>query len=488
MSSVAHNRLSKMKTSFLSIFCLNLFFLISTISNGQIFEFSTAGAQGSLGPDQDQVDQAYSATNLEGKIFVTPTGIQMWEVPEHGYYRITARGAKGGGNDSYSGGAGAEMIGTFELFKGEMIQILVGQSGQDNEGSHDNDGGGGGGGSFVVRSPYNSQESILVIAGGGGGAGTPSDGLPGLVTSVGGDLSGMSGEGGINGGGGGAALDGTTGNGLIPGEHGWSCSFGSGGGGFFSRGGMNCNGGSPFIAGRAYINGGEGGPAHIERSGVTGGFGGGAGVGHRAGGGGGYSGGAGPALGGAGGGGSLNNGFNQANTPGVNFDNGIVIIELLYGIYNENNEDFFSGDNTAENMIVRTDEGSSTQSFSYDAISFLRSHNKTLSTYNLSTTTFQHESSHSDSQAKVEGTVLHIFPNPGNGQCSVKISTTETIPEQGFITVCDTRGNVVYQKQIQTTGRERVIPLNLLQLADGTYLINMKLGALSLNERMVIQR
>ena len=87
-------------------------------------------------------------------------------MPYTGQYRIEAVGAAGGysnnHNDSQYRGRGARMVGTFNLFKDELIQILVGQEGgvRDYGGSF-----GGGGGTFVVR----GSNTALIVAGGGGG-------------------------------------------------------------------------------------------------------------------------------------------------------------------------------------------------------------------------------------------------------------------------------------------------------------------------------
>ena len=54
------------------------------------------------------------------------------------------------------------MIGTFNLCKGEIIQILVGQEGGINKRRYSS---GGGGGTFVMR----RSSTPLIIAGGGGG-------------------------------------------------------------------------------------------------------------------------------------------------------------------------------------------------------------------------------------------------------------------------------------------------------------------------------
>ena len=86
-------------------------------------------------------------------------------MPYTGDYRIEAIGAAGGydkySNSSYRG-RGARMIGTFKLYKGEVIQILVGQEGGINSKTYSS---GGGGGTFVVR----GGNTPLIIAGAGGG-------------------------------------------------------------------------------------------------------------------------------------------------------------------------------------------------------------------------------------------------------------------------------------------------------------------------------
>ena len=79
-------------------------------------------------------------------------------------YRIEVIGAAGG-YDKYNNrgqyqGRGARMKGTFQLLKGEKIQILVGQEGGINKQGTTS---GGGGGTFIVR----GSKTPLIIAGGG---------------------------------------------------------------------------------------------------------------------------------------------------------------------------------------------------------------------------------------------------------------------------------------------------------------------------------
>jgi hypothetical protein len=292
--------------------------------------FTNAGATGRTGPILSQIQSAYSAafwaqntTNLN----MTTQGIQLWTVPATGSYTITAVGALGG-SGRFTGGYGTSMKGTFNLTKGEIIKILVGQKGLDRDanGGTNNNEGGGGGGTFVAK----SDNTPMIVAGGGGGSGSSSSGLNASTSTSGvAGKSSYSGTGGINGGGGGGAQSGAAGDGSTPGGTGISCSFGAGGGGFYSRGGYHCNG-TVGTQGSSFLEGGIGGVGGAQGNGVEGGFGGGASVGHRSPGGGGYSGGGGDGDdGGGGGGGSYNNGANQTNSVSSNTGHGYVTITAI---------------------------------------------------------------------------------------------------------------------------------------------------------------
>ena len=125
--------------------------------------FTSLGASGRYGPTS--LGCHYTCQDHDGQVTLS-NGIQHWTVPYTGEYRIEAVGAAGGyGTDSNNGeyrGRGARMIGTFNLSKGEIIQILIGQEGGINSGQKRS---GGGGGTFVVR----GSNTSLIIAGGGGG-------------------------------------------------------------------------------------------------------------------------------------------------------------------------------------------------------------------------------------------------------------------------------------------------------------------------------
>lgn len=123
---------------------------------------------------------------------------EFFEVPYTGFYRIEAYGAQGGDYESFTGGMGGFVQGSFWLEKGQVISCIVG-------GSNGYNGGGegtvyaNGGGCTMVKTQEND---ILLVAGGGGGAGSSGDGgAGGANVSV--LPSGYDGESGGAGGGGG---------------------------------------------------------------------------------------------------------------------------------------------------------------------------------------------------------------------------------------------------------------------------------------------
>ena len=274
--------------------------------DGTSYVFTNCGKEGFDGPSQEDCDNEYEGTLLEGMVSLN-NGLQQWTIPQSGHYNIEIFGASGGdgnfSNNSYEGGLGTKMEGQFYLNVGDIINILVGQKGESYQE------GGGGGGTFVVDIDNNP----LIIAGGGGGAGGIGNGADGDIETFG--TSGVGGgDGGVDGNGGFE----NSGN-------------GSAGGGFYTDGASGYGNGG----GIAYLNGGSGGESFwANYPGASGGFGGGGAgwcCGGNGGGAGGYSGGGTSSengyLGG-GGGGSFNSGENQDNLAGFNADHGIVMITL----------------------------------------------------------------------------------------------------------------------------------------------------------------
>ena len=129
--------------------------------------FTNLGASGRYGPTT--LGGHYTGQDHDGQVTLS-SGIQQWTVPYTGEYRIEAVGAAGGydraSNSAQYRGRGARTIGTFNLLKGEIIKILVGQEGGINKFARS---AGGGGGTFVVR----GSNTPLIIAGGGGGVESP---------------------------------------------------------------------------------------------------------------------------------------------------------------------------------------------------------------------------------------------------------------------------------------------------------------------------
>ncbi|KAL9957482.1 hypothetical protein ACROYT_G039120 [Oculina patagonica] len=265
--------------------------------------FTHLGASRRYGPTS--LGSHYTGQDHDGHVTLS-SGIQQWTVPYTGEYRIEAVGAAGGygqnSNNSQYQGRGARMIGTFNLSKGEIIQILVGQEGGINRVFYSS---GGGGGTFVVR----GSNTPLIIAGGGGGLRAVTSRHAGCDanTSTAGNPGHQSWSGGSDGRGAHTADDGYS---------------GGGGGGFYSSGRDSSYGGAE--GGKGFYQGGVGGNSWSANGGFGGGGGGGAGWGSGgysnaiwgSGGGGGYSGGSSgsnedDSCGG--GGGSFNDGKDQQN-------------------------------------------------------------------------------------------------------------------------------------------------------------------------------
>lgn len=216
--------------------------------NFDTFTFTRAGATNESGPTQSQLLSSYdTGTNpwlSDTDFFTSSNGIQIWTVPQSGWYTIQARGAQGGNGSAGSPGNGAIIEGDVFLERGEKLNIIVGQTPAASS-----EGGGGGGGSFV----WSGNNRPIIIAGGGGGVGDTNAGSPDGVTastSTSGTGARATSNGGSNGQGGGG-------------------SGAGGGGGFLTNGGN----GSVGAGGEAAINGGQGGNSGTN----SGGFGGGGG-------------------------------------------------------------------------------------------------------------------------------------------------------------------------------------------------------------------
>lgn len=295
-----------------------------------LYEFTTAtftpgGATRRNGPSLTQARNGITAGS--GTDWVNDTqflntrgtqgGIIVWTVPRDGTYSIDAYGAQGGrdGNYNVNGSPGARIKGDFDLTEGQVLNLVVGQQGSNDNGSRW--GGGGGGGSFVWVQDQNSAPLIAAGGGGSGGQGS-SSGSPGQTGTSGGTCQ----------------------NGSAGGTNGQSGAGGSCGGGngqgWFGGTTRGCGGQTNWVPVYQDPTGAGGASAGQSSDGSSsygvGGFGGGQGAYGGGGGGGGYSGGgsAGWAYSYyAGGGGSFNAGANQINTAGARNGNGQIIITLI---------------------------------------------------------------------------------------------------------------------------------------------------------------
>ena len=313
--------------------------LTNSSMSTETLTFTNAGATGRNGPTQNQINTAYSGTTLESKVTINTQGIQEWTVPATTTYTIDAYGANGGGGSGYLGGLGARIKGDFDLTAGDVIKIVVGQTGLAVT-SSSSSGGGGGGGTYVMKSTYNNDASVLVIAGGGGGGSNFQTNQSSIYQGQSGTSGGSTKNsgGGTNGSGGGIVTDDC----CLQAYDGGSAKMGAAGGGGLLTDGTDSHNNS---GGHAFVNGSVGGTGNRVSNSYTdntnrghGGFGGGGGARWdnvpRSGGGGGYSGGQGGYAYGhtaGGGGGSKNTGSNQTNTANSRSGHGQVIITYIPG-------------------------------------------------------------------------------------------------------------------------------------------------------------
>ena len=299
--------------------------------------FTSGGVTGRVGPTITQLRSAYTGATSWSNTYLnqgTYQGYQDWTVPISGVYEFTAAGASGYDGSGAGGvGRGAIVKGRVTLTKGEIITIVVGQTGDAP--TTGGVWGGSGGGTFVVRKTGNEP---LFIAGGGSAESNSGAGRDGVLTQ----LAGTSTSGALAGGAagfGGRSLGGRS----------------SGGGGFNSRGENGVSGGNTWFGGGSFLDGLTMGTN--ARIGGYGGFGGGGqsdgDVTGQSGGGGGYSGGGGARTttanqsGGGGGsfitptassvatstgqfeGSSLFNGNAITNLNSYNTGNGSVVLSLI---------------------------------------------------------------------------------------------------------------------------------------------------------------
>ena len=315
----------------------------------------TAGTTsgGASGPSTSTLQTAYASSPsnpfLSGTFSVS-NGVQLWYPPVTGTYKITLKGAHGGGNPgSYypaDPGEGATMIVQLTLNTSTQYKLVVGQKPDD---AASRSGSAGGGASWIYTGSVGGS-GLIACAGGGGGWGHGTS-----------NSNGGNGMGGSNGNSPNRASQGGYVNGKQTNGTGYSGGTGQGGGIAYTGQYGGAGGGAGWYSdgsdrSSAYGNadGGHsvGSPnwqgGYSSDSGGSGGFGGGGGSngsGEAGGGGGGYSGGpagndwSGSYWGSGGGGGSYySHGYVSAssgdnggagNATRASASNGYITIEFI---------------------------------------------------------------------------------------------------------------------------------------------------------------
>lgn len=144
------------------------------ISNQAILTFTRANATGDQGPTANQILSQYGNTVT---LWQSIRGYQLYTINVTGRYKFIARGARGGGYSTRTGGLGGEMVVRCSLQQGNALVVTIGQQGQT---ASTRSAGCGGGCSTVVLlddASINSNPTYpLLVAGGGGGASTTQNG------------------------------------------------------------------------------------------------------------------------------------------------------------------------------------------------------------------------------------------------------------------------------------------------------------------------
>jgi hypothetical protein len=320
------------------------------------FTFNTGGVtNGRTGPTLEQLQTEYNSepwTQNTDFLNVVTQGYQLWTVPQTGTYEFEVAGAQAASvtyPSSSAGGRGVIVRGRYNLTRGEVVTIAVGQTGAPVVSVTSFNGAGGGGGSFVALSG-----TALFVAGGGGGDGAYSGSESGTlyngfdaVTNVSGTTSVFGAPAGSVGNGGESHTNGTTtsANSYDSGAGGGFLSGGENGDGTISNNPTTFDGGGGNGFNTNLLGGGRSTQYQQSSDGGFGGAGGGSPI--CGGGGGGYTGGGGsyrnanPRADGGGGGGSFinSNATDVATTDGqYNSEpdfNGLPITDL--GSYNNGN-------------------------------------------------------------------------------------------------------------------------------------------------------
>lgn len=342
-------------SKYLMLFMMLLAF--NSLVSAQTFDFVTCGQEGRSGPSQSDCDPYYSGEN---NVNVVGDGIQEWEAPHSGIYRVTAYGPSGLNQNPSEAGDGAVMQGEFDLNEGETLQMMVGQQ---SSYSGSRDWFGGSGGTYIV----DSTDTPLLVAGGGAGHRTDS-----YTTQMRAN-TGTRGKDGENGN---RGVDGSGGTNPDPYEY--DGNYQGGGGAGWE------DGGSPSpddrydqtINSETFLDGGVGG-YHVGDDNILndGGFGGGgAGGWGDAGGAGGYSGGGpnalGPSYGWGGGGGSFIHGSadDAATSDGSFGTTGSEPHSTYSGTVNDLNQ-WNTGDGRVEIELLTNPDNPNIISDNFDSIS-----------------------------------------------------------------------------------------------------------------------
>ncbi|HPF98398.1 MAG TPA: T9SS type A sorting domain-containing protein, partial [Mangrovimonas sp.] len=79
-----------------------------------------------------------------------------------------------------------------------------------------------------------------------------------------------------------------------------------------------------------------------------------------------------------------------------------------------------------------------------------------------------------------------LFPNPNNGEFTIKFKTISGQDQIG-VQVSDIRGRTVFNNMYATNGTEFNQTINLGQLQSGMYLVNVNDGQRKITKKIVVE-
>ncbi len=74
-------------------------------------------------------------------------------------------------------------------------------------------------------------------------------------------------------------------------------------------------------------------------------------------------------------------------------------------------------------------------------------------------------------ELEVSSPVNSVYPNPNNGQFTLRLNTTKTTKAE--VLILNAQGSIIERRQVQLTGRGQTLSFNLRNKASGLYTVKV---------------